>query len=114
MCRGQTAKRLVFGTTRALVAYKIGICAAKTSRTHCLVGVDHDMLVGCFLYGIKIVTHRFLVVVVFSLGKNVADVAALYRVITVFVHQVVGAVHIFLVVRYRAGGLMMHHQLYTL
>ncbi len=56
---------LIFGAESALVAYEVGVGAGKACGAHRLMGVDHDLVVGGAAYGVEIVAHGVLVIVVF-------------------------------------------------
>ncbi len=104
----------VLGAHSTLVAYKVGISARKTGRTHSLMSVDHYLVVGGTPDGVEIMAYLRLSVMVRTLGQDIAHIAALHRVVTILVHKTVGSLHMTLIVGYRAGSLMMHHQLDTL
>lgn len=78
------------------------------------MAVDHYMLVGGFLHGVEIVVVGPLAVMVLALGEDIADVSALDCIVAILVHQVIGGIHVTLVVGYRSRGLVVHHELDTL
>ncbi len=104
----------VFSTHRTLVAYKIRVCTGKTRRTNSLMRIDHDLMVGSLTDSPQVVVNRILVIVILTLGKNITHISALHRIIAITIHQIIGLIHPALIVRYRAGSLMVHHQLDTL
>ncbi len=104
----------VLGAHGALVAHEVGIGAGKTGGTHCLVAVNHDVVLGSLLHGIEVMVHHALAVVRLALGQNVAHIATLHGIVAVLIHEGVGGVHVCLIVGRRAAGLVVHHQFYAL
>ena len=107
------AECLVLRAASALVADEVGIGAAETGGAHCLVGIDHDVVAGRLLDAIEVVVVHGLRVVVVAARDDVADVAALYGIVAVPVHQLVGILHVALVVLGAGTGLVVHHQLHA-
>ena len=54
----------------ALVADHVGPRAAQSRRTHCLVGVDHDVVLGGLGDGIVVVVDQGLAIVILAIGDN--------------------------------------------
>ena len=109
-----TTKGLILRSASTLVADKVGPCAAKACGAHGLVGVDHDVVVGRAANSVEIVVDLNLAVVVLATGHYIAYVAALDGVVAIVAHQLVGAVHVLLVVHDRRRRLVVHHQAHTL
>ena len=114
MERLASAKGFVLGATRRLIAYQVGIGAAKSRRTYSLMGIDHNLIFGSFLHGIQIMIIHPLAIVIFSTRNDVAHIATLHGIVSVVHHKLVSLVHVAFVVAHRSGGLMMHHQLHAL
>ena len=108
------AESLVLRASGALVAYQVGIGAAKARGTGCLVGVDHDVVLGGLLHGIEIVVVHGLRVVMVAAGNDVSHVTGLHGVVAVIIHQLVGLLHPSLIVGDAGGSLVMHHELHAL
>ncbi len=102
---------LIFLTQSGLVCHEVGICAGPAGRADCLVGVNHDMVVGGALDSVEIVAHGALVVVIAAFGQDIAYIAALDCVVAILVHKLVGRVDMAFVVIDGAGCLMVHHKL---
>ncbi len=77
------------------------------------MSVDHYMSVGSLLYGVEVMFHLLLAVVVLSARNDIAYISAFHRVISVAVHQVICRVHMPVVVVNSRGSLVVHHQLYA-
>ena len=108
------AESLVLRAAGALVAYQVGIGAAKACGTGCLVGVDHDVMLGGLLHGIEIVVVHGLRVVMVAAGDDVSHVTGFHGVVAVIIHQLVGLLHPSLIVGDAGGSLVMHHELHAL
>ena len=114
MPRGDPAKGLILRTTCTLVADEVRIGTAEPRRTDGLVGIDHNLVVCSALDGMLVMIDSDLAVVVLTTRDEVADIAALHRIIAIVLHQLIGLVHVLLVVHDRRGGLVVHDELHTL
>ena len=94
-------ERLVLGAAGTLVADEVGVGAAETCWANGLVGIDHDMVLGSLGDGIEVVVDHPLAVVVLTARDDVAHVAALHGVVAILLHELVGLVHVALVVAHR-------------
>ena len=77
------------------------------------MGIDHDMMLGSLLDDMQVVVVHRLRIVVVTTWDNVAYITRLHGIITVFVHQVEGFLHMTLVVLRAGGCLVVHQQLHT-
>ena len=89
---------LILRTTGTLVAHQVGPCTAETCGAHGLMTVYHDVEVGGTLDGMQIVVHFQLTVVMLATRDDISNVATLYGIVAIVLHQLVGPVHVFLVV----------------
>ena len=71
-------------------------------------------MLGSFLDGMEVVVDHALAVVVLSSGDDVAYVATLDGGVAVVDHELVGLLHMALIVPYRAGSLVVHDELHAL
>ena len=55
-----------------------------------------------------------LTIVMLSTRNNVTYIAALYRIVSILVHQAVGSIQMTFVITDRGRGLVVHHQAYAL
>lgn len=62
------------------------------------MSIDHDLVVCSTLDGMLVVIDSDLAVVVLTTRDEVADIAALHRIIAIVLHQLIGLVHVLLVV----------------
>ena len=92
----------IFGAHGRFVADEVRIGARETCRADCFVSVDHNLLFSGFFDCVEVVVVGPLAVMSLAFGKDVSDIAALDSVVAVFVHQVVGLIHVTLVVGDRA------------
>ncbi len=72
--------------------------------------VDHYMSVGSLLYGVEVMFHLLLAVVVLPAGNDIADISAFHRIIPIAVHQVICRVHMPVVVVNSRRRFVVHHQ----
>ena len=98
MVRHVAAERFVFGAACALVAHKVGPCAADAGGACGFVGIDHYMVFGGFFQDILVVVVGELAVMVLATGNDVAHITGLDGIVSVFVHQVECTVEMTLVV----------------
>ena len=91
-------KRLILCTTSRLVSDKVWIGTAKTCRTDSLVCIHHDVVFGCFCDTIKVMIIEPLPVMMLATRDDVAYITALYRIVSIFVHQVVCSLKMALVI----------------
>ena len=96
-----SAKRLILSSSRALVADEVRIGAAETGRADSLMGIDHDMVLRSFLHGIEIVVVQPLAVVMLAKRQDITHVTALHCVVAVLLHEIVGRIHVSLIIAYR-------------
>ena len=101
---------LIFCAARSLVTDEVRPCSAQTRRAHGLVGIDHDVVLGSLLDGIEVMVVHPLSVVMLSARDDVAHITALHSSVAIAVHQVVGSLHVALVVTDRSRRLVMHLQ----
>ena len=101
------------GTAGGFVAYHVGPGAAEAGGTHCLVGVNHDMMLRGLHDGVVVVVDHELAVVVLPFWEDVAHIAALHGIVTVAVHEIVRIFHVTLVIDCRRGSFVMHYKLHT-
>ena len=102
MARLASAKRLIFRTACRFVADKVGPCTAQAGRTHRLVGIDHNLIVGGLLDCIQIMVDEPLAEVVASGGNYLAYITALHGIVAIVFHKLVGFIHATFVVADRA------------
>ena len=81
------------GSHGALVADHVGPSAAKACRTHCFVGIHHDVVAGSLSDGVVVVVDGGLRVVVVAVGNDLSDVAGLHCVVAILVHERIGLLH---------------------
>ena len=79
-----------------------------------LVGIDGDLMLSSLLDSVEVVVHHALTVVVLTAGDDVAYIATLDSGVAVVDHELVGLLHVTLVVRDRAGSLVVHDDLHAL
>ena len=108
------AEGLILGAACTLVAYEVGIGAAKTSGAHCLMSVDHDMMLGSLLDDMHIVVVHRLRVVVVATRDDISHISSLHCIITILVHEVEGSIEMTLIVLSARRCLVVHHQFDTL
>ncbi len=113
MRRLVACESLILRTAGTFIADKVGIGAAKSGGTNGFVGVHHNLMLGCFGDGIQIVVVEPLTVVVFAARNHISNISALDSVVAILVHELVGLVHVALIVAHRCGCLMVHHQAHT-
>ena len=101
MHRLSSAKCLILSSPRAFVADEVRVGAAETGRTDSLMGIDHDMVLRSLLHGIEIVVVQPLSVVMLAKRQDITHVTALHSIVAVFLHKVVGGIHVSLVIAYR-------------
>ena len=101
---------LILSASRRFIADQIRIGAAQSGRPYGFVGIDHYVMPGGFGNGIEIVVYEPLAVVMFPEGKDVSDIAALYRIITISVHELVCLFHMPFIVPCGGRGLMVHEK----
>ena len=100
----------IFAAHCALVADHVGPGAAKAGRTHCLVGVHHDMVLGGLDDGVVIVIDERLAVVMLAVRDDISHITALYGIVSVLVHQGVGLLHPALVINCGRRAFVVHHK----
>ena len=103
------SERFIFCSAGGFITDQIRICAADTGRAGCFVCIHHDFVIGGFLHCIQVVIVHPLSVVMFAAGDDVAYITALYGVVSIVCHKLVGFVHVAFVVAYRSGSFVMHH-----
>ena len=79
-----------------------------------LVGIDGDLVLSSFLDSVEVVVDHTLTVVVLTTWDDVAHVAALDGGVAIVDHELVGLIHMALVVPDRARGLVVHNDLHAL
>ena len=72
MAGSSALKGLILGTACTLVTDEVGPRAAQSSGTYGLMGVDHDVIVGCPLDGMLVMVDFELTVVVFTTRNDIA------------------------------------------
>ena len=102
--------RTELGTHRRLVADHVRICPAETGRTHCLMGVYHDMFFGGFLDAESIMVDYRLAVMVLAVRDYIPHVTALNGIIAILVHEIVSLVDMTLIIDGRRRSLMVHYE----
>src|SRR5688572_18735411 len=106
MIRLGTTKGLVFCSSCRFITDQVRISAGNTSRTHGLMSVHHDLVFSRFFNSILVMIVDPLAVMVFTTGKDVAYITALYSIIAVFLHKLISCIHMALIVPYRTGTFM--------
>ena len=101
MKRFVTGKSLVFRTSGRLITNQVWIRAAKSRRTYCLMGINHDTMLRSFSHSIQIMIIKPLSVMMFSTGNYIPHITTLDRVISIFIHQLISRFHMPFVVTYR-------------
>ena len=86
------------GAHGTFVADHVGPGAAQSRRAHCLMGIDHDVVLGRLHDGVVIVVDDGLAVVSLAVRQNMTHIAALHRIVAVLVHQVISPFHPSLVI----------------
>ena len=114
MVRLATTEGLILLTTCRLLRDEVRIGTAETRHVDGLVGIDGDLMLSSLLDGVEVVVHHALAVVMLTTGDDVAYVAALDSGVAVVSHKLVRLLHMALVVRDRAGGLVVHDELHAL
>ncbi len=102
------------GAHRTFVADHVGPGATQAGRTHGLVGIDHDMVLGGLHNGVMVVVDEGLAVVVLAVRDDLAHIAALHGIVPILVHEVIGLLHPTLVIDGGRRTFMMHDQADTL
>ena len=105
---------LVFGAHRRLVADEVRIGAAEPCRTHCLVGINHDMVLRRLLNAIEVVVVDPLGVVGLASRHDIAHIARFHGGVVVAVHELICRIEMALVVADRGRGLVVHNHLHSL
>ena len=105
---------LVFGAHRRLVADEVRIGAAEPCGTHCLVGIDHDMVLRRLLNAIEVVVVDPLGVVGLASRHDIAHIARFHGGVVVAVHELIRGIEMALVVADRGRGLVVHYHLHAL
>ena len=109
-----TAESLVFCATGTFIAHQIRISAAKSCRTHSLMTVHHNVMLGSLFDHIEIMVVHRLTVMMVTTWNHITHIACLHSIITIFIHQFISLLDMTLIILRRRTGLMMHHQLHTL
>ena len=105
---------LVFGAHRRLVADEVRIGAAESCGTHCLVGIDHDMVLRRLLNAIEVVVVDPLRIVGLASRHDISDIAGFHGGVVVAVHELIRGIEMALVVADRGRGLVVHNHLHSL
>ena len=105
---------LIFLPTCRFLCDEVGVGTAKTCHVDRLVCVDRDLVLSSLLDSVEVVIDHALAVVVLSSGDDVAYVATLDGGVAVIDHELVGLLHVTLIVCDRAGGLVVHDDLHAL
>ena len=98
------------GTHGALVANHVGPGTAKAGRAHRLVGIHHNVVLCSLNHSVMIMVDDGLAVMVLAVRDDIAHVAALDGVVAVLVHELVGLLHVTLIVHGGRRGLVVHHK----
>ena len=98
--RVEASKSLILSSFGGFVAYHVRVGAAQARRTDSLMRIDHDMMLGRLADGVLVMIVHVLAIVVLAARENLAHVTGLDRVIAVLVHEVVGGIHVTLVIPY--------------
>ena len=109
-----TTEGLILLTTCRLLRDEVGIGTAETRHMDGLVGIDGDLMLSSLLDSVEVVVHHALTVVVLTARDDVAYIATLDSGVAVIDHELVGLLHVALVVRDRAGSLVVHDDLHAL
>ena len=109
-----TTEGLILLTTCRLLRDEVRIGTAETRHVDGLVSIDGDLMLSSLLDSVEVVVHHALTVVVLTAGDDVAYVAALDSGVAVVSHELVRLLHVPLIVRDRAGGLVVHDDLHAL
>ena len=113
MAGSSALKGLILGTACTLVTDEVGPRAAQSSGTYGLMGIDHDVIVGCPLDGMLVMVDFELTVVMFTTRDDIAYIAGLDSIIAVILHELVSTIHVLLVIHHRRRCLVMHHDFNT-
>ena len=111
--RRKSAEGLVLGAAGALVANQVGPGAAQTCGSYSLVGIYHDVVVGGTFDGMLVVVDFNLAVMVFATWDDVAHISAFHGIVSIVTHELVGTIHVLLVVHYRRRGLVVHDEFHA-
>ena|SRR5574344_2258249 len=93
-----SAKCLILSSTGTLVAYKVRVGAAETCRADGLMCIHHNVVLCSLFYRVEVVVVHPLAVVMLAERQDISYIAALYSVVTIFVHKVVSGLHVSLVI----------------
>ena len=108
------AKGLILGAAGTLIANPVRIGTTDACGACGLMGIHHNLVLGCLLDTIKIVVVEGLAVVVFAVGYDIAHIARLHALVPPFVHKPVGLLQMALIVDGRRGRFVMHNHVHTL
>ena len=114
MTWSDSSEGLMLGSGCRLVAYEVRICPAEAGRTHCLMSVDHDLVLCGLIHDMLVMVHDGLAVMVLSLREDPAHIAGLDGIVTVFVHKTQGLLKMTFIIAHRRRCLMVHHESDTL
>ena len=105
---------LILGAAGAFVTHQVGVGAAQARGSGGLVRIHHDMVLGGLFHSMQVMVVHILAVVMLATRNDVAHIAGLHSIVTIFVHQLVGIFHIALIVGDAGAGLVVHEQLHSL
>ena len=77
------------------------------------MSIHHNLIFGCFFYCILIMIYNPLIIMIFSSWENIAYIAALYNIVSIFLHELIRLVHVTLIVTNRSRCFMMHNHFYS-
>ena len=89
---------LILLPTCRLLCDEVGVGTAKTGHVDRLVCIDRDLVLSSLLDSVEVVVDHALAVVVLSTGDDIAYVATLDSGVAVVGHELVGLLHVTLVV----------------
>ena len=105
------AESLIFRSACTFVADQVGIGAADTRRTRCLMRINHQFIISSLRQAIEVVIIYPLIVVVIATRQHVAHIAAFYGRITIVYHKLISFIEMALVVARRRRRFVVHNHL---
>ncbi len=109
-----STERLILRATRALVANPVWPRARYSGGSCGLVGIDHDVVLRRLGDTAQVVVVHLLREMVVATRYDVAHIATLHGIIAILVHEIVGILHVTLIVDHARRSLVVHHELHAL
>ena len=109
----RAAEGLIFRTASTLVAYEVWIGAAESCGACGLMGIHHDVMLGCLLDAIEVVVVHRLRIVMVATRDDIAYITRLHGIVAILIHERISFFKIALIVLCARGGLVVHEQLHA-